>query len=233
MRYLVLISAVLVFSTSCTVDVSPRGPLKTESESIPLDKSEMVRVVLNMGAGDLRLKGGSSQLLEAEFRYDRPALKPMVRYDVSGFRGHLNIEQPSQHLHSNMGQYSWDLSLNDEKPIDLNVHFGAGTARLEAGSLTLRSVEIDMGVGELRLDLRGTPKRDYDVNIRGGVGEATVYLPSSAGIIADASGGIGGIQVHGLHKSEGHYVNDAYGHAKATIRVDVRGGVGAINLFAE
>jgi hypothetical protein len=90
-----------------------------------------------------------------------------------------------------------------------------------------------MGVGELRLDLRGTPKRDYDVNIRGGVGEATVYLPLSAGIIADASGGIGGIQVRGLHKSEGHYVNDAYGHANATIRVDVRGGVGAINLFAE
>jgi hypothetical protein len=65
------------------------------------------------------------------------------------------------------------------------------------------------------------------------VGEATVYLPLSAGIIADASGGIGGIQVRGLHKSEGHYVNDAYGHANATIRVDVRGGVGAINLFAE
>jgi hypothetical protein len=85
----------------------------------------------------------------------------------------------------------------------------------------------------LRLDLRGDPKRDYDVNIRGGVGEATVYLPQSAGIVADASGGIGGIKVLGLRQSEGHYVNDAYGHAKATIRVDVRGGVGAINLLAE
>jgi hypothetical protein len=206
--------------------------VKTETESIPLDKSEMVRLDLNMGAGELRLKGGSSQLMDAEFRYNRPALKPLIRYDVSGFRGRLSVEQPSRHT-NNVGEYVWDLRLNDEKPIDLNVHFGAGEARIEAGSMDLRSVDIDMGVGELRLDLRGTPKRDYDVNVRGGVGEATIYLPATAGIIADARGGIGGIEVHGLEKREGHYVNDAYGHAKQTIRVDVSGGVGAINLFAQ
>jgi len=231
--YLVLLSAILVFSASCTVDISPPGPLQTEAQSIPMDKSEMVRVDLNMGAGELRLKGGSPELMEAEFRYHRSSLKPLIRYELSGFRGRLTVEQPSSHHSNNMGDYSWDLRLSDQKPIDLSVHFGAGEARLEAGTLDLRSVEIDMGVGELRLDLRGTPKRDYGVNIRGGVGEATVYLPSSAGIIADASGGIGGIQVRGLQKSEGHYVNDAYGHAKSTIRVDVRGGVGAINLIAE
>jgi hypothetical protein len=231
--YLVLISAVLVFFASCTADIEPVGPARTETQSIPLDKAEIVRVELNMGAGELRLKGGSPQLMDAEFRFNRPSLKPQVRYEFSGFRGHLTVDQPAHHGSNNLGEYSWDLRLNDDKPVDLNVHFGAGEARLEAGSLALRSVEINMGVGELRLDLRGTPKRDYDVNIRGGVGEATVYLPLSAGIIADASGGIGGIQVRGLHKSEGHYVNDAYGHANATIRVDVRGGVGAINLFAE
>ena len=124
------------------------------------------------------------------------------------------------------------MSLNDDKPLDLSVHFGAGEARLDLGSLTLRSLEINMGVGELRLDLRGNPKHDYDVNIRGGVGEATVYLPQSAGIIAYAKGGIGGIKVRGLQEREGHYVNDSYGRAKATIRLDIRGGVGAINLIS-
>lgn len=87
-----------------------------------------------------------------------------------------------------------------------------------------------MGVGELRVDLRGTPKNSYDVSIHGGVGEVTVYLPEGVGVVADAKGGIGGISARGLQKRDGQYVNDAYGHAKTTVRLDIRGGVGSINL---
>ena len=88
-----------------------------------------------------------------------------------------------------------------------------------------------MGVGELRLDLRGTPQNDYTVNLRGGVGEVTVYLPRDVGIVASAQGGIGGVNARGLEKRDGEYVNEAYGHAKTTVRLDIRGGIGAINLI--
>ena len=225
--------AASILLAGCTVDLGPTGPPQTESRSIDLDKTEMARAELKMGAGELRVRGGSTKLMEADFRFTRPLLRPDVRYDASGFRGHLTIEEPSHSSGRNHGDYSWDVRFNDDKPLDLLVHFGAGEARMDEGSLTMRSLDVNMGVGELRLDLRGTPKHDYDVSIRGGVGEATVYLPSSAGIFADAKGGIGGIQVRGLQQRDGHYVNDAYGHAAATIRLDIRGGVGAINLFAE
>jgi hypothetical protein len=82
------------------------------------------------------------------------------------------------------------------------------------------------------MDLRGAPKTDYEVSVRGGVGEATVYLPQGVGIEADVEGGIGGIHARGLVKREGRYVNDSYGHAKTTVRLDIRGGIGAINLLA-
>jgi predicted membrane protein len=86
----------------------------------------------------------------------------------------------------------------------------------------------------LEMDLRGQPKRDYDVRIRGGVGEATVRLPRDAGIQANATGGLGSINVRGLTKKEGdRYENDAYEHAKFRIHVDVKGGIGNINLYAE
>ena len=54
-----------------------------------------------------------------------------------------------------------------------------------------------MGVGELKMDLRGTPKHDYNVDIRGGVGEATVHLPRDIGVYATGSGGIGEIHLKG------------------------------------
>jgi predicted membrane protein len=94
-------------------------------------------------------------------------------------------------------------------------------------------VDIEMGVGELRLDLRGMPQRDYSVSVRGGVGEATVYLPSGVGIEAEAKGGIGGIETTGLERRDGRYVNDALGHAKTTVRLNIRGGIGSIRLIAE
>jgi hypothetical protein len=221
----------LLILTGCREDFGPAGPQHTETRSIPLDQTEMVRVELRLGAGELAVRGGASKLMEGEFTYRRPLLRPDVRYDATGSRGYLTVEQPSRSHYGPHENYRWDLQFNDDKPLDMRVNFGAGEGRLDLGSLALRSLEIHMGVGELRLDLRGHPRNDYDVNLRGGVGELTVYLPDGVGIEADAKGGIGGVSARGLRKHDGLYVNDAYGHAKTNVRLDIRGGVGAINLI--
>jgi hypothetical protein len=183
-----------------------------------------------MGAGELNLRGGSPKLMEGDFTYTRPDQRPNIHYDSAGFRGTLTIAEPSGIHHGNNGKYLWDVKLNEEKPLDLEIDFGAGEGRLDLGSLNLRSVDVHMGVGSLRLDLRGAPHNDYSVHVHGGIGEATVYLPEGVGVIADAQGGIGGINARGLTKHDGRYTNEAYGHARTTIRLDIHGGIGAINL---
>ena len=90
-----------------------------------------------------------------------------------------------------------------------------------------------MGVGQMKVDLRGHPKRNYDVMLRGGVGEATVFLPAGVGLWADAKGGIGNIHVSGLRKEGDHWLNDAWDKAGTKVKVDVKGGVGEIKLLAE
>jgi N-terminal domain of toast_rack, DUF2154 len=229
----VLLPSALLLS-GCGPDFSPAGPARTETRSVDLDKSEEVRAELRMGAGELRVRGGAAKLMDARFMYNRLRLRPEVTYHNgdSGFRGHLLVEEPSG-MQGGSNRYEWDLAFNDQKPLDLEVKFGAGESHLDLGDLTLRRVSVEMGVGELHMDLRGTPKNDYSVSIRGGVGEATVYLPAGVGIDAEAKGGIGGIQTTGLEKKDGRYVNDALGHAKTTVRLDVRGGIGSIRLIAE
>src|SRR5690242_14354908 len=185
--------AVAAFMTGCDPSRIPRGEPRHETRSIDLDKTEMLRVELHFGAGELRLSGGSPKLLEADFNYDGGYAKPIVDYRASSFRGDLRISQSRNFSGFNNGDYKWDLRLNDKVATDLVAHLGVGEVHLDAGSLNLRSVEVHMGVGELVLDLRGTPKRSYDVEIHGGVGEATVYLPKSVGISARTTGGIGDI----------------------------------------
>src|SRR3984885_7614535 len=216
--------------TGCGRDWGPPGPERTETRSIELDQSEEVRVDLKMGAGELRVEGGADKLMEGRFTYNRLRLRPEISYNA-GSRGHLVVEEPS-HMGTATHRYAWDLRFNNQKPLDLDVHCGAGETRLNLGDLTLRRANVEMGVGELKMDLRGAPKSDYEVNVRGGGGEATIYLPENVGIDAHVEGGIGDIRAPGLSKRDGRYVNDSYGRAKTTVRLDIEGGIGAINLIA-
>jgi predicted membrane protein len=227
-----LIPAALLLS-GCWSGVAPAGPEERESRSIDLDKSERVRVELKMSAGEIDVRGGAQKLMDADFTYNVPAWKPDIRYKPGAPAGDLIIEQQGKKLSSGHTKNKWELRFNDKVPIDFRAGIGAGEARLNLGSLTLRSVDLEMGAGTLRLDLRGTPTKDYAVNVRGGVGDATVYLPNNVGVSAAASGALGDISVSGLHKSGERYVNDAYELAAVRIRLDVKGGVGSIKLIAE
>jgi hypothetical protein len=217
--------------SACGPDFGPPGPGRTETRSIPLDQSEEVRVDLKMGTGELRVRGGADKLMEGRFTYNRLRLRPEISYSAGGFRGHLVVQEPG-HVGGSARKYAWDLQFNNQKPLDLEVTCGAGQSSLDLEDLTLRRVSIEMGVGELKMDLRGEPKKDYSVHIRGGVGEATVYLPQGVGIEANVEGGIGDIHAPGLQKRDGRYVNDAYGRAKTTVHLDIQGGIGEIHLIA-
>lgn len=217
----------------CSVSTVPPGPTQYDTKVIDRDDSKTADVRLNMGAGDLKISSGTQKLLRAYFTYNVPQYKPEVRYNSAGGVGTLEISEPEAHAHIGNMKYEWDLRLNNEIPIALDVHFGAGQAQLDLGNLDLRRVTVEMGVGQMQMDLRGTPKNDYDVNVHGGVGEADIKLPSNTGIEAHATGGIGEISVRGLNKENDRWVNDAFKNPGPKIHVTVEGGIGQIKLTAE
>jgi hypothetical protein len=112
----------------------------------------------------------------------------------------------------------------------MSVELGAGRAELTLGKLSLNKLDLRMGAGETIVDLTGDWKNDLAAEIRGGVGRATVRLPRDVGVRVTAAGGIGAINAHDLRKEGDAYVNDAYRKSPVTLRVDVEGGVGEINL---
>jgi hypothetical protein len=225
-----LLAAGIAMLAGCTEGVR-LGPPEHETKVLDLDKSELTRVELKMGAGELRVNGGTPKLMEGDFTYNVPGWKPQVEYHSTGVRSDIEISHaPGAAPHGNS---KWDLRFNDAVLMDLVVQMGAGEAHLNLGSLNLRSVAFHLGAGEVDVDLRGNPKRSYDVQIQGGVGQATVHLPSTVGISATAAGGIGEINVRGLEKRNDRWINPGHENAPVTIRLDVKGGVGQIDLVAE
>src|SRR5215217_7595925 len=232
---MVMVAAIVVLTGACGTQGggTPQvGKMQHDSKSVDPKNAQSARAQLKMGAGELNLTGGADRLMEGEFSYNVSDWKPEVSYDVSGEKGELVVKQGSANGGNLSGgaRNEWNISMNDELPTDLVVQVGAGESDLDLDSLTLTGVDLQMGAGKTTVDLSGDYARDFDATIEGGVGQATVLLPSKIGVKAKAAGGLGGINAKGLKKVGDSYVNDAYGESDTNLRVDVKGGVGEINL---
>lgn len=228
--FALLFLSVFVFA-GCEFDHTVTGPLRDDPVAIDLGTANHANVELDMGAGEMKLRGGAEKLLEGTFEYNVPEWKPMVRSSIGGSYATVTIKEPEHVQHGGNRRYRWDLALNDSVQLDLSLNCGAGEARLDLGDLDLRSVEVHMGAGQVDLDLRGKPSRDYDVNIAGGVGQATVRLPEGVGVWAQAHGGLGSINITGLEKRGDHYENSLCDTSKVNVRLKVEGGIGEIRII--
>jgi N-terminal domain of toast_rack, DUF2154 len=232
---IVMMAATAILAGACGTQsggTQQVGKMQRDLQSVDLKNAQSTRAKLKMGAGELNLTGGADQLMEGEFSYNVSDWKPKVNYDVSGDTGELTVEQGSGEG-VNLGgdaRNEWDISLNDEVPTDLVVQMGAGESDLDLDSLTLTGLDLQMGAGKTTVDLTGDYAQSFDTSIQGGVGEATVLLPSEVGVKAKAEGGLGTINAEGLQKVGDSYVNDAYGESDVNLSVGVQGGVGEINL---
>jgi len=209
------------------------GDTRTERKSVDLAGATSAQVRIRMGAGELALAGGAPGLMEASFTTNVRRWEPRVDYDVFGGKGRLTVEQRRQGgLFLGHSKNNWDISLGGAVPLDLEVGLGAGESRLDLRGLDLRSLEIKMGVGEMKLDLSGPLKQSLRATIDGGVGSGTVILPNTVGVKVEVNGGLGSINANGLTRTgRGHvYTNDAYGRSDLTLELRIEAGIGSIDL---
>jgi hypothetical protein len=233
-RYVVILSIIMVVGTALLAEacgVKQVGDLQRQSQSVDVEEARSVRADLRMGAGELNLTGGADRLMEADFFYNVADWKPEVDYEVSGDTGELSVKQDIiAGVPVGEARNEWDIHFNDEVPTNLSVQMGAGESNLDLDSLTPTGLTLHMGSGKTTVDLTGDYARSLDASIEGGVGEATVLLPSEVGARVSADGGLGKINAEGLWREGDSYVNDAYGDSEVTVDVHIQGGVGQITL---
>jgi len=216
-------------------DESDRGEFASHTDEVlELQGAKSVRAELKMGAGELNIAGGSSHLLNSRFLFNRRWDSPRVNYHVSGDKGELEIVQDQgSGINFDAGNNNWDLTFNNDVPIEMHIEMGAGTGDVKLRDMNVTGLELHMGAGQLELDLTGPRKSDLDVTLKGGVGQATIRLPRDVGVRAHAAGGIGSIEAGGLKKNGNEYTNELWGKTPHKITLDVQGGIGQIELVPE
>jgi hypothetical protein len=217
----------LVAFTSC----ARIGEMEEISKSVPLDSAQSVDVNLRMSAGELRLEGGASALMEGRFRTNVERWQPVVDYRLNGTSGSLSIEQPRhERIHWGRAENRWEIRFNDKVAVDLSAKFGAGEAKIVLGTMNIKGLEIRMGVGDLTLDLAGYKQKSFNGWVKGGVGHASLYLPENVGVRVSVDGGLGSINASGFRVDHHVYTNDAYGKSDVTIDLKVEAGIGSLDL---
>ncbi len=232
----VAVVAAVVLAVAC--GAAPQrvevGELRTETRSVEVENAESVKVNLRLAVGELDVGGAAEdpRLMEADFAYNVAAWEPGVDYEVVGDSGELSVQQRGldEGIPTRDVRNEWDLRLNDRVPVDLTVQMGGGVGNLDLDNLALAGLNLDVGAGSTRVDLSGDWGRDLSAVVRGGAGQVTVLLPSRMDARVEAGTRLGRVNAEGLRKEGDAYVNDAYGDSNATLKVEVTGGVGQINL---
>ena len=223
--------AIILFGSFACVRV---GELEVDNHKIDLGDAEQVNLDLKIRAGELDIRGGGDRLMDATFSYNVSRWKPIIEYEELGNRGELILKQGrTRGIPFGDTENKWDIDLGKNIPFDIKIDFGAGEGRLDCREIYLRTLKIDMGVGNLLLDLRGERTEDMDVNIDGGVGSGTIYLPHDIGVRVRVDGGIGSIDANGLQKKNDLYINEAYEKSEITINIDIDAGIGSIDLIVK
>lgn len=234
----ILISIALALSATACIGVEGArvGDLQTKTQTVELGDADSVDVEIQMGAGDLDVSGGASELLEASFTYNVEELNPGATYTggtlVVEDSGVVNIGIESL---ADLAEYrsEWDLKFNEDVSMAMKINLGAGPSNLALGDLNLTWLNVEGGAGDFTVDLTGDWHNDLDASIGGGLGSFTVRLPDTVGVIVEVEPGLSGVDAGSLTRDGNRYVNDAYGVSDVTLRIDLNGGVGEINLDVE
>jgi len=210
------------------------GVARTDSHSVEQGDAETVRAEISMEMGQLEISGGADNLMSADLTYKAAEWKPVVEYSLSEDQGTLAVQPPeSQGLPPYKAGYDWDLRLNNDVPIDLNVALNMGKATLHLGGLSLSALEVMSGTSDVTVDLTGNWRNDFTARIWGGIGRTTIQLPDEVGVIVDV-GGNANVYASGLIRGGNTYVNTVFGESEVTLSIDiVTAGFGEINLEVE
>lgn len=169
------------------------------SETIELDGATAARANISMAVGDLRLTGGASDLMEADFTYDEE-LEPLIDYRIDNGLGILSIKQESRSKFRT-SRNEWDIRLHGDLPVDLRVGLAAATGNLSLDGLTLSELDVRSAAGDAVVSAAGdhprleqvavdTASGDVRMNLSGKYATATsVAVRSAAGDIKLDLGG--------------------------------------------
>jgi hypothetical protein len=195
-------------------------------------------VSITLGAGELTVSGGADKkyLMEYEVTNGNPEGRPVISYAAENFHGNLRIS-PVENKRATGFPFTmmnrWNIRLNDDIPLTLDINTGVGDSKLILGTLNLSSLRVKMGTGDQTIDFTGYSGQLQDSEITCGVGDLSIRVPKTMNSRIIVDSGVGDISADGFIREDGVYRVSGYsGDLSGTTTIHVKQGVGSVTLEA-
>jgi uncharacterized membrane protein len=126
----------------------------------------------------------------------------------------------------------WDIRLNRDVPLSLDIRNKAGRIRLALGDLSLSALKIRNGAGETCIDLTGYHGGSFDATVKNGVGSLVIRVPKECNMRVRIHRGIGDSHVRGFFVDGDTYLTRPDNPGAPQITFYVKQGIGSLSLEA-
>ena len=214
--------AVALLALAPSLGLGAATELSTERFSEPVGVATSARVDLDLARYGTTIDGlaDSGTLIDAELD-----TLESVEFEVSGTsEKSINLRERAESgfrftlpdlLNELASDTSWEIHLNPDLPIDVNVDVASGSAALNLDNLSLTRLVVDGGSGSTAVNLPAGNSR-YEAFFDGGSGSFSVAIADTAKVDATLDVGSGSFTL-------------AVGEA-ADVSVEIDGGSGRIRI---
>lgn len=146
----------------------------------PLNGAEQATVDLAIGAGTITLAGldNESNLIEGDIP-SSDNITTTQSYTVEAGTGQYRLKNDGVYFYTpgtQSQQWTWDLQVNNQIPIDLQMSVGAGTVVLDLVTMNLSDLTYSLGAGTTEIYL--PEGGNFQGAISMAVGTLTIYVPA-------------------------------------------------------
>lgn len=127
------------------------------------------------------------------------------------------------------------LVVSQPNPIQMDrAHIQVGAAAFNAqqlGHLRAREVEVEAGVGDVRLGFQGLDRPDTRVKVSMGLGSVEIRVPRGVGVELSRSTFLTSVNAPGLDRRGDVFVSSDWDRAERRIRIEVDAAFGSISIL--
>ncbi len=200
-----------------------------EHASVPLQGASEASVRIDHGAGRLHLTSmlGGEQLLEGRF-----VGGVRTRVDRVGERLDVALRSPpGGWSHGARGEgLGWDVSVNRQVPVTLNLNTGASDSDLDLTDLRL--VELTLSTGASRTVVNLPASGRYQVRIKAGAADVRVHVPTNVAARIEARAGLAKVNVdeRRFPRAEGGWRSPDYEAAERRADISLDAGAASVEI---
>jgi hypothetical protein len=208
-----------------------RANIETENASIDLQGASSADVKINHGAGELKIHSGANagELAHGSFSggLDHKAKLNGDRLEVKMRPVNDFIKFPFFGPNS---QINWDLALNANIPMALNLNLGANKSDIDLSDMNITDLDLDTGASDTKITLpaRGRFRADLDL----GAASLEVIVPDGLSARIRASIGAADLKVDETRfpRSGSTYQSPDFDSATNAVDMSIDAGAASIRV---